>query len=260
MWDARDSATWCSSARAASSVVTGADGSRSTGVHLGEVLTLVGLVIAIIAAWFAWRAIPPRRRLDFGLTSDVPIVHDVGSLAELEVRSGGRLLERPRVVQLRVVGRGRSDIAAASFGDRPLVLDLGVPIVKLLDMRRANEAEPAPTVACTDTALRLGPSFIGKKQDLTYTIMVDGPPARLTYEATLLDVNLHPDLASPIPASLIAAFVACVVLAVPTGALLSPTSWPWLARVATLFAASLACTGWGYAVARAVARHARLWG
>jgi len=145
------------------------------------------VLVFIPSFWVAQRALP-RRKLTYVMLSDTPLLTRLMH-GKLEVRHEGVALKHPRVVTVQLESRGRQDIASSSFDQgKPLVLDLGVPIVDLLAAESdAKGAAPASQMNVDTTALRIGPSLIKNRHVLTYTVLVDGEPD-LTCHAALENV------------------------------------------------------------------------
>ncbi|HEV8598282.1 MAG TPA: hypothetical protein VGQ69_02890 [Gemmatimonadales bacterium] len=50
---------------------------------------------------------------------------------------------------------------------------------------------PIPKVTVEETCLAIGPSLIGKRQKITFTLLTDGGQPHLTCESTLIDVQVR---------------------------------------------------------------------
>lgn len=163
-----------------------------SGVFWAIVGVVVAVVLGIVAAWATFRSANPRRRLYVYLDRSLPVVRTHEALRnEIEVRHLGRTLSQPYVVTLNVVSRGRKDIPSSSFdANKPIVADLGVPIVRLLEEKSTTPkiAIPVPESSVDGTRILIGPSMLSKQHVLTYTALVEGSP-NLATEIPLLDVD-----------------------------------------------------------------------
>src|ERR1039458_175888 len=139
-----------------------------------------GVVVAVLAAvavvWVTLAAGFPRRRLYFGLLAAAPLLAaPAGMRGDLELRHRGTALADPRVVTVELVSRGRRDIPSQAYNDRqPLVLDVGARIVEVLQVTSEPGILPPPQVIPDGTSLKIGPSLIGRRQQITINILIDG--------------------------------------------------------------------------------------
>src|SRR5258708_35624925 len=86
------------------------------------------------AAWVGWLAVNPRRRLSYGMPVVTPLLNAGTDVRQgLEVRRDGVVLADPHVLEVVLASRGRLDIPSTAFDkDRPLILDVGAPILDVL--------------------------------------------------------------------------------------------------------------------------------
>jgi hypothetical protein len=113
------------------------------------------------------------------------------SPGQIEVLHEGQRLAEPRVVTVRFVSRGRRDIGSTDFdGGRPLVINLGVPIVKRLTIETVPNM-PEAAFAVDGTRLLVGPCVVRKRQVMTITFLVDGGPVKLSHQDDPLDVAVR---------------------------------------------------------------------
>ena len=96
------------------------------------------------------------------------------------------------MLTVQLVGRGRKDIPSDAYNDgQPLRLDVGARIVEILQTTSAPETLPVPSIAAYGTALAIGPSLIGKRHDITITVLTDGGTPSLTCRSSLIDVEVR---------------------------------------------------------------------
>lgn len=127
-----------------------------------------------------------------------PLLNARGLSRRLEVRYEDRALAEPRMVEVTLFNAERQAIPSEAFDrGRPLVLDLAVPIVELL------EVTPPPgqlgfAVEVDGTALRIGPDLIPKRQKLSFSLLVDGlAPELRCREGHLIDIDVRPATHQP---------------------------------------------------------------
>jgi len=101
-------------------------------------------------------------------------------------------LTDPHVLEIDLTYRGRKDIRSASFEQgQPFCIDVGIPIIELLETICDPEEAPLPKVKALGTALKVGPSLMRKGQAMTFVVLTDGPGARLSHESPLADVKVR---------------------------------------------------------------------
>ncbi|MEV5707447.1 hypothetical protein [Actinoallomurus sp. NPDC052274] len=152
----------------------------------GTFWTIVGVAVALIGIpitnWVTLRAGYPRRRLYYGLPVVTPMLNAEDDMREgIEVRRGGRVLTEPHVVEIKLISQSRLDIANHHFNaGRPLRLDVGAPIVEILKVSTQPSNREIPKVEVVGTGIEIGPALIGKRQEVSFFLLVDGPKPRLT--------------------------------------------------------------------------------
>ncbi len=158
-------------------------------------LTGTALVVVTYLAAF------PKRRLLYSMTLAAPMTDHAGGIRDdLELLQRGSRLTDPHLVEIQLAGRGRKDIASSAYDNgEPIQLDIGVPIVKMLQSTSEPETLPIPKVTTERTKLRIGPSLIGRRQRITFTLLADGLRPRLTCESPLIDVKIENRTPPPPP-------------------------------------------------------------
>src|ERR1039457_548340 len=156
-----------------------------------------GVVVAVLAAvavvWVTLAVGFPRRRLYFGLRAAAPLLAaPAGIRGDLELLHRGTALADPRVVTVELVSRGRKDIPSEAYNDRqPLVLDFGSRIVEVPQVTSGPGIVPAPRINPDGTALEIGPSLIGRRQEITINVLTDGGEPSLACHSPLIDVQVR---------------------------------------------------------------------
>jgi hypothetical protein len=131
-----------------------------------------------------------RRRLLWGASTVAPLLSAPdGVRGKLELRHDGQLLTDPHVLEVVLTVQGRRDIPSDAFdNDTPIRVEAGVPIVELLRVVAEPSSPRAPGTRVDGTALEVGPGLIGRRQKLTFTLLVEGEPD-LDCQAHLIDVD-----------------------------------------------------------------------
>lgn len=160
---------------------------------VGGIAAVLAVVLAVPMLWVAWRQAYPRRRLLYGMPVVTPLLNAQGPRRGLEVRYEDTVLATPHVVEVSLVNQGRQAIPSDDFDRaRPLVLDVGASIVKVL------EVTPPPgqdkiAVEVDGSVLRVGPDLIPGRQKISFSLLVDGPaPVLRCLEAVLIDIDVWP--------------------------------------------------------------------
>jgi len=163
----------------------------------GTFWTAAGVMIALLVGAASIRVAYivgfPRRRLLYAMpTVGAMLTAPAGVRGDLELRHRGKVLTAPGVVEVWLVSRGRKDIPSSAYDSRkPLRLDVGAGIVEVLHVTSDPPSIPKPKVTVEDTSLAIGPSLIGKRQKITFTLLTDGGRPHLTCESTLIDVQVR---------------------------------------------------------------------
>jgi hypothetical protein len=160
-----------------------------------NILAGAAVVVGLAAAYFAWRTIPPKRELTIAMRA-TPLLNRSDSNVDRQLRvvheKLGDLAD-PQVVVLTIRNSGRAAIASAHYdANQPLSLVLGQPILQL--MQPANKGGSGLKVSPPPSrvefgVLEVGPGLIHRKQQLTFTVLVDGKPT-LEVEPNLVDVGV----------------------------------------------------------------------
>ena len=184
-----------------------------------------GVVVAVLAAvavvWVTLTAGFPRR-LYFGLRAAAPLLAaPAGIRGDLEPRHRGTALADPRVVTVELVSRGRKDIPSEAYDDRqPLVLDVGARIVEVLQVTSGPGILPVPRITPDGAALKIGPSLIGRRQEITINILTDGGQPSLACRSPLIDVQVRQRTEG------------------------SPQQWPWWAVAVAAWTVAVTVVAW----------------
>jgi hypothetical protein len=157
---------------------------------------IVTAVVGTVAMWIAYIVGFPRRRLLYWMPLMAPLVNAPGGTwtGDLEVRHRGKSLDEPYVLKVQLVSRGRKSIPSNSYDNgEPIRLDIGVTVIELLGTVSDPPVLPIPKIALNGTELRIGPSLIGRRQRITFTLLTEGQAGHqdLVCKAPLIDVDVR---------------------------------------------------------------------
>jgi hypothetical protein len=160
----------------------------------GTFWAAAGVVVAALAAvavvWVTLSVGFPRRRLYYGLRAAAPLLTVRSS--DLQLLHKETPLADPYVLTVELISRGRKDIPNDAYnGGQPLQLDVGSRIVEILQITSEPETRPPPQVAASETLLKIGPSLIGKRHQITISVLTDGGQPSLTCRSPLIDVQIR---------------------------------------------------------------------
>jgi hypothetical protein len=163
----------------------------------GTFWTIVGIVVSILLGIggiiAAFSSANPRRRLYVYQSSATPLlaIYD----RRLEVRYQGEVLGGATVVTVHLSHRGRRDIAASNFAERPVELHIGVPIVTEVEHSVApgKSAVPPPPwkYDFAEGKILVGPGLIARTLDLSWTVLVKRHPDPVRAVSPIADVEVR---------------------------------------------------------------------
>lgn len=154
--------------------------------------TALGSIFAFgllsFAAWAAWSSYIAGRRPVLTYALNVQSLLPLAPEGVLDITYRGAAVESPSLVQVRIVNQGRRDIPSTAFdGGKPLVLDLGVPIVAVLSHN--SHLLGAHTAAGGNTHIEIGPLLIPRGHSLSLALLVSGTQLDVTWNNPLIDVD-----------------------------------------------------------------------
>jgi hypothetical protein len=92
---------------------------------------------------------------------------------DLKVIYDGAAVKNSHFIELQLVNRGRGDIASTAFDQgMPIRFDLGIDIVKLLQITLEPEEPRALKVRADGSVLEIGPGLIHSHQALSITLLI----------------------------------------------------------------------------------------
>lgn len=152
-----------------------------------------GLAVALAGTWATWKfglAAHSRPRLTYEI-ADTPLLQAPRSIqARLEIRHLGTHLTDPHLVHIVLTCHGRRDIPSSNFDqDQPVTVDLGVPILDVLDSHSHPVGAQEPRAAATGTTLHIGPGRIRAGARITYQALTNGACSP-TWRDPLIDVTV----------------------------------------------------------------------
>jgi hypothetical protein len=161
--------------------------------------TVAGTVLAFLSfAWvvgvYAWKRWWERRTITYQLLASVPFLRNVPGIKSsgLTVIYHKKELTDPHLLEVQLTSKRHRDIPTSAFDqDRPLCIDVGAPIVALLEARYDPDQLPLPEITTTGSSLRIEPSLIRRRQDMRFFVLTEGPGAHLDLTNPLIDYTLR---------------------------------------------------------------------
>lgn len=146
---------------------------------LTTAIALAGLAVAVLATVYGRRALlPPKRQLNVYPGSPPAPLLATPSLVdpnELKVTYQGAVLVAPHVVSIALVNTGRHDITSTSFDSgRPIRVDLGAAVVKVLKTTTRPPRGTDPTCSSSGTELVIDPSLFSVGQEFLVQVLTSG--------------------------------------------------------------------------------------
>jgi hypothetical protein len=137
----------------------------------------------------------PKHRIRYGIPVSARLIDRsiVQSVArpDLHILWRDEELADPHVLEIDLAYRGRRAIKSDDFDKgRPFCIDVGVPIIDLLEKFFDPKEAPSPKVEVMGTTLRIGPDLLRRRQTMTFVVLTDGPCARLSH-VNPLDVTVE---------------------------------------------------------------------
>lgn len=157
----------------------------------GNLWTAVGAAAAVMAALMAvvlWRMGEPRRKLVYGWRAAGLLYRDSrGALDALTAVFDGAAVADPHLAELWLAIQSRRDVPSGDFDQgRPVVFDLGVPIVKVLS-GPGSLRDCSLRLTVDGQSVRVEPQLIRHGTAVRIELLTAGPP-ELTCESSLVDV------------------------------------------------------------------------
>jgi hypothetical protein len=154
---------------------------------------VLGTAVIVMATF--WVA-STKRRLLYSMPVVTPLINgegEPGVLEDLEVRRRGQLLASPSVVILELEAKGRRDIPRSAFDDgAPVCLDVGAQIIEVLKVTTTPTDRAVPPYKADGLRLLIGPCLIGRRQIITFSLLVDGQTPKLSLpEQSLTDIEIR---------------------------------------------------------------------
>jgi hypothetical protein len=151
------------------------------------IVTFVSCLVVIIQFVVSFAA---RRRITYQMVFCASLVRSV--VPGLLVSYEGVDLGDPHVLGIELGYRGRGDIRGASFEEgRPFRIDVGVPVVGVIDAEFEREEKPLPRVEASGSELCIGPGLVRSGQVMRLVVLADGVAGRLSHESPLADVRVR---------------------------------------------------------------------
>jgi hypothetical protein len=150
----------------------------TNGTFWGAAGAVAVVLSIVVLAWVAIRVAKPKRQLWCSLKPPAPlIVNRPGLSRELRVMYGDDQVVAPHTVSVELKSRGRRiDIPSAAFDKgQPLVIDVGVTILEILESTTGPD-RTLPKLAYKDSNLLIGPSLIKWDRSIIISLLTEGRP------------------------------------------------------------------------------------
>jgi hypothetical protein len=176
-------------------------------------VVLVGAATVLVT----WLVGVPKRALLYSVPVETSLLPRYGRFAknafsDLEITHGGKKLDDPHIISLRLESASRRDIRSDDFDQgRPLVFHVGAPVVTLLGAGIPLNFPPEGFRIRGDRA-EIGPVLIRKKDLLTIDLLTDGRPD-LVCESPLIDVSVKERSLGEVGRSMLERFASALALA-----------------------------------------------
>jgi hypothetical protein len=152
----------------------------------GILVSVAVAVVAIIVSVILWRFGVPRAVLEYSKPVSKSLISSDLPAGRLQLMLDEKPVASPHVVTLTLVNKGRRDIRSSDFDQRrPIILDLGVKIIDILNLADLE------FVDMLDQQATFGPALIRGGQRITIDLLVDGKP-NLQVRQSLADVKVRP--------------------------------------------------------------------
>jgi hypothetical protein len=156
------------------------------------VAAIVG-VLLFFAAYF-----PAKGRLLHSISMKERLYNSIPEMKKLKLVYDGREVGELHRITIRLASRGRQDIEF--YNDQPMVFDVGVGIIDVLDCWFSDGA-PTLDVVIDGSKLKVGPGpsrIIRRGETIELSALIDGPPKNLKCELPFKDViDRSPDSTEP---------------------------------------------------------------
>jgi hypothetical protein len=106
---------------------------------------LATLIVGGAGAWISYLVATPRYQLWYSLPlcTSLLAAPSGATMKDVKVYHKENELQDPHVLQIRLISRSRGDIPSSAFDQgRPLILDVGIPIVAQLSLVRQPHLVP----------------------------------------------------------------------------------------------------------------------
>jgi hypothetical protein len=165
----------------------------TNGTFWAGAAAIVGLVSLVVLGWLTWRAANPKRRLWYSMPTVTPLATTGTGIqsGDLKISYSDRPLKSPATANIQLVSRGRLDIPRSAFDDnQPLQLDVGAPIVKVLNVATSPNCAKPP-LETDGSRLLVQPCLIGRRETIVITLLVEGVPYLRPLLHTLENVDIR---------------------------------------------------------------------
>lgn len=162
-----------------------------SGTFWSAVAAIAAVVTVPVSLWLGTRAGQRNRQLTYSLISSVRLLGGTEEFrGTLQVIRNGAVLSDPHIAHIVLINDGRLDISSDLFDEnRPISLNVGAPILELLDVHSRPTTTYPPAVTVSGAELLVGPSLFVRGQRLTLSVLLDTPVSEVTCLAPIVDLH-----------------------------------------------------------------------
>lgn len=160
---------------------------------ISTIAAIVGLIVAVLAAVFAWRALyPQKRQVTISYNPPAALLSEVAEEAQVDLIIDGKPAGTdPHVVTILIENTGRYDIVDAQFNsDHPISIDFGATVSKVLKQAISPDRGYKMPCDAEGTQIRLGPGSLSRGQKVTITLLTLEKPTSFQISHDLIDVEV----------------------------------------------------------------------
>jgi hypothetical protein len=174
--------------------------------------TIGGLSLSVAGIWISIYAAGPKRQLVYQVDS-VSVDYRITKDDRIEVEFAGNAMglatfpnfvktvlkdlqdgnpKDVRLIRIRIANRGRHDIPSDAFDkNRPLRIDIGLPILDIVEEESSPNRVAHPRVGAEGTTVTMAPELIKKRQIITVVMVAEGGRPIITIDSPLVDTNVR---------------------------------------------------------------------
>ncbi|MET7931545.1 hypothetical protein ABZT43_48610 [Streptomyces sp. NPDC005349] len=159
---------------------------------VAAVATVLGIPVAIMLGWLAYRAVWPRRHVRWSARVSPLMSHGAAHTTNrLAVTFTGSQLTRPHIVEVELSNVGNKDLEPSHFNGLPVEITSTVPVVALLTFESDPQFQRVLTPTEKPDGVDLATSTpFHKGQTLKYVLLVDGQDPTVDLRASVSNAKV----------------------------------------------------------------------